>query len=168
MFDVGEYSMCVNLVLDNGVVWDRRKIDFYSTNRLAYFDEEDTTDLNQSEGKPCIPPEGRYYRVEHNGEIVGELKITPDCNEEDAEEISIAIFNQGHGYATATIRMFLNEFAKKSTIFAIVKSKSPNLTTMRRILTDLGFKEHPRLQDEISNPLQNFVEDYSFSYKSAS
>ena len=160
--------MCVNLVLDNGAVWDRRKIDFYSTNRLAYFDEEDTTDLNQSEGKPCIPPEGRYYRVEHNGEIVGELKITPDCNEEDAEEISIAIFNQGHGYATATIRMFLDEFVEKSTIFARVKSKSPNLTTMKRILTGLGFEERPRLKDAFPNLPQDFVDDYLFSYKSAS
>ena len=157
--------MCLNLILDNGAVWDRRRIDFYSENRPAYFNEDDIRNLNEFEGTPCISPQCRYYRIEHNNEMVGELTVTPSCtDEEDAEEISIAIYCPEHGYATAAIQQFLGNFAEKSTILARVKSTNNNLNIMRRILTGLGFEEQERLVDKIPNLPPDFVDDYTFKY----
>ena len=157
--------MSLNLILDNGAVWDRRSIDFYSENRSAYFDEEDIRDLNEFEGTPRISSGCRYYRVEHNNEVVGELIVTPDQDDKNAEEITIAIYYPSHGYATEVIKLFLEEFAERSKIFARVKSRNPNLSKMRAILNSCGFEAQKRLIDEIPNLPSDFVDDYLFKYQ---
>lgn len=158
--------MPVKLSLNQNMIWDYDTVDFYAAHRDSYVFPEETekhirNQLNLGAQVKRIQNSGdrQYYSIFYDDSVVGELIVTQRENE---EEIMVAIFEKSKRLASAAIRSYLKEYAKKRYIVAILMPESPSFSYMEKLLKGIGFE--PQKHFDISAK-REYVNDHIYVYE---
>jgi predicted acetyltransferase len=121
-------------------------VDFYLDHIDCYnFTEEDYEyirgKLDRNEPIPLEENESKYerYGIYEDGSLIGELFLSTE--EGTRAEMQIAILDDysRKGYASAAIRLYLNQYNHYEQVEAVIQPSNKNSRSIERILTNAGF-----------------------------